>query len=85
MKNDVKCTCRKENECAYGHIFLALKTSMSISSDSENIFAIIQRISGEKLYVYPLSSSENIPSTMFKDDFQFQCSNRAVLFDQKYK
>jgi hypothetical protein len=38
MKNDVKCTRRKENECAYGHIFLALKTSMSISSDSENIF-----------------------------------------------
>jgi hypothetical protein len=41
MKNDVKCTRRKENECAYGHIFLALKTSMSISSDSENIFDII--------------------------------------------
>ena len=36
-----KCTLRKENECAYGHIFLALKTSMSISSDSENIFDII--------------------------------------------
>jgi hypothetical protein len=33
MKNDVKCTGRKENECAYGHIFLALKTSMSISRD----------------------------------------------------
>jgi hypothetical protein len=32
---------RKENECVYGHIFLALKTSMSISSDSENIFYII--------------------------------------------
>jgi hypothetical protein len=30
MKNDVKCTRRKENECVYGHIFLALKTSMSI-------------------------------------------------------
>jgi hypothetical protein len=41
MKNDVKCTRRKENECVYGHIFLALKTSMSISSDSENIFDII--------------------------------------------
>ena len=41
MKNDVKCTRRKENECAYGQIFLALKTSMSISSDSENIFDII--------------------------------------------
>jgi hypothetical protein len=37
----VKCTRRKENECVYGHIFLALKTSMSISSDSENIFDII--------------------------------------------
>jgi hypothetical protein len=32
---------RKENECVYGHIFLALKTSMSISSDSEKIFDII--------------------------------------------
>ena len=69
MKNDVKCTRRKENECAYGHIFLALKTSMSISSDSENIFDIIFRISGEKLDSYPLSSSENIPSTMFKRRF----------------
>jgi hypothetical protein len=39
MKNDVKCTRRKENECVYGHIFLALKTSMSISSDSENILS----------------------------------------------
>jgi hypothetical protein len=39
MKNDVKCTRREENQCVYGHIFLALKTSMSISSDSENIFA----------------------------------------------
>jgi hypothetical protein len=26
MKNDVKCTRRKENECVYGHVFLALKT-----------------------------------------------------------
>ena len=32
---------RKEKECVYGHIFLALKTSMSISSDSEKIFDII--------------------------------------------
>jgi hypothetical protein len=31
----------KKNECAYGHIFLALKTLMSISSDSEKIFDII--------------------------------------------
>jgi hypothetical protein len=31
----------KENECVYGHIFLALKMSMSISSDSEKIFDII--------------------------------------------
>jgi hypothetical protein len=45
MKNDVKCTHRKENECTYGHIFLALKTSMSISSDSENIF--------EEFILYP--------------------------------
>jgi hypothetical protein len=41
MKNDVKCTRRKKNECVYSHSFLALKTSMSISSDSENIFDII--------------------------------------------
>jgi hypothetical protein len=41
MKNDVKCTHGKENGCAYGHIFLALKTSMSISSESEKIFDII--------------------------------------------
>jgi hypothetical protein len=45
------------------HIFLALKTSMSISSDSEKIFDIIYRIGGEKVDFYPLSSSENIPST----------------------
>jgi hypothetical protein len=41
MQNDVKYTRRKENEFAYGHIFLALKTSMSITSDSEKIFDII--------------------------------------------
>jgi hypothetical protein len=38
---DIKATRRKENGCVYGHIFLALKTSMSISSDSEKIFDII--------------------------------------------
>jgi hypothetical protein len=37
MKNE-ECTRRKQNECVYDNIFLALKTSMSISSDSENIF-----------------------------------------------
>jgi hypothetical protein len=32
---------KKILQCVYGNIFLALKTSMSISSDSENIFDII--------------------------------------------
>jgi hypothetical protein len=44
MKNDVKCTRRKENQCVYGYIFLALKTSMSISSDSENIFLQLSKL-----------------------------------------
>ena len=84
MKNDVKCGRRKENECVYGHIFLALKTSMSISSDSENIFDIIQRISGEKLDFTPFLRAKTYHQCL-NDDFQFQCSNRALLFDQKYK
>jgi hypothetical protein len=59
-KNDVKCTRRKENECAYGHIFLALKTSMSISSDSENIFDIIYLVLPKSKIVYVLPALEDL-------------------------
>jgi hypothetical protein len=82
MKNDVKCTRRKENECVYGQVFFALKTSMSISSDSEkNIWYNLKNSWRKNRLLIPFFQRNRC----LNGDFQFQCSNIALLFDQKYK